>query len=72
MKAQIMQYKRTGKIPAESLVKIGVSLFDFIVGVVSSSRGQKVKVLTDLVAKQTEQINDLQKRVLLLEQFEKL
>jgi len=69
MKAQIMQYKRTGAIPVDSLIKIGVGLADFIVGLVGSSRGQKVKVLTDLVAKQAEAIQQLEKRVTILEQL---
>ena len=72
MKAQIMQYKRTGAIPVDSLIKIGIGLADFIVGLVGSSRGQKVKVLTDLVGKQAEAIQNLEKRISLLEQFEKL
>tara|TARA_R110000868_G_scaffold52283_1_gene165383 strand:- start:525 stop:743 length:219 start_codon:yes stop_codon:yes gene_type:complete len=72
MKAQIMQYKRTGAIPVDSLIKIGIGLADFIVGLVGSSRGQKVKVLTDLVGKQAEQIQELNKRVTILEQFERL
>lgn len=72
MKAQIMQYKRTGAIPVDSLIKIGVGLADFIVGLVGSSRGQKVKVLTDLVGKQAEAIHLLEGRVLQLEQIIRL